>query len=628
MRDDGIEQLRKKLYSRQGSDFLHRRRVLRARNSDVADTWDDRELPSEPVRQQVRGKRPLSSMLLIASGAFFVLSLGLSAYFLLSGSNFVSSENIDIELQGPTTVEGGAELPLQIGITNKNSVAIELADLIVEFPEGTREPEDLSVELTRVRESLGTINSGDREQRTVRAVLFGPENSEQLITVTVEYRVKDSNAIFYTEKTYAVTLSSSPLTITVDALKEIASGQTVDMEVTVTSNSNNTIENVLLTGEYPFGFTFAASQPKASFGSAVWELGDIQPGGKRAVRIQGKIVGEDEEERVFRFSAGVQSDKDPTELATSFLTILHGLTIKKPFLGVELALNGNTGAQYVAARGEQIRADVRWTNNLPDPIEDARIEVKLSGEALNRFSVSAERGFYRSVDNTIVWDQETNPTLATIPAGGAGTVSFSFSSLDLTTALHNQQISLEISVGGKRVTESNVPETMTSSISRTVKLSTNLILTPRILFYSGPFTNAGPIPPRADRETTYTVMWTASNSSNRVTNATVVASLPSYVRWVGNVSPTGEDISFSNVGGQITWKVGELPAGGKKEAAFQIAFTPSVSQIGNSPILINDQTLSGTDEFTSTVIEAVKRGMTSNLTTDAGFPLNGGVVTQ
>ena len=86
----------------------------------------------------------------------------------------------------------------------------ELADLLVEYPKGTRSSGNLGQELLRSRDSLGDIAPGERVKSSVKAVLFGEENTQKNIVVTVEYRVAGSNAIFYAEKQYQLTLSSSP----------------------------------------------------------------------------------------------------------------------------------------------------------------------------------------------------------------------------------------------------------------------------------------------------------------------------------------------------------------------------------------------------------------------------------
>ncbi|MBL7045386.1 MAG: hypothetical protein ISR98_02190 [Parcubacteria group bacterium] len=621
-----IEEMRKRLYARDQRSGKRGRRQLNPIDYDSKSKWSDQSV--KPVfKEKKKKRRSLLSTLLIASVIFFVLAIGISAFFIFGGSNVVSSQNIDIDIQGPVTISGGEELSLQVAITNKNNVAIKLADLLVEYPDGTRSSVDISKALLRHRETIGTLTPGEIIQKTVKAILLGSEDSQQNIKVTVEYRIDGSNAIFFTEKMYDVTLVSAPLSLSVSNINEITSGQEVDFDITVTSNSNTVIKDALLSVEYPFGFEFVSATPEPAFTDKVWDLGDIQPEGKRIIKLRGVIIGEDNEERVFRFSSGVKSEKDEKELEVAFVTSLKSVFIKKPFIGVNLALNGDQGSEYVSAIGDNVRADITWMNNMPVRVSDAEIEVKLRGEALDKFSIVADRGFYRSSDNTITYSRETDGNLATLNPGDSGSVTFSFASLGASSGniFKNPEIIIDISIKGKRLSENQVPQEIDSSITKKVLLASDLFLTSRALYFTGPFTNTGPLPPKVEQETTYTVIWTVTNSSNIVDNTEVTATLPSYIRWVGQTNPSNADISFNPVGGKIVWNVGSIKpkadtsSSGQAEVAFKVALLPSISQIGVAPILINEQVITGFDRFTSTNINNTKKELTTRLSTDPNF---------
>jgi len=618
--DGSIERLKRRLYSRsEENPGVAKRKRLRPLGHDVEEEWVE-TLPQEEAKKK-KSKHSILSTLLMFSVVFFIGSAGLAAYFFLGGSTTVSSQNIDIEIKGPTSVRGNEELILQVGITNRNAISIQSADLLVEYPDGTRLTDNLEVELPRQRESLGTILPGEKIQKTIRAVLFGEEGSDMEIKIILEYRVEGSNAIFFKEQLYELVLGTAPLEITVDSVEEVTSGQEVTFKVEVTSNSENILEGVLLKAEYPFGFEFKESTPQPIFTNTVWNLGDIEPEGKKTIIIRGTVVGENEEERIFRFSSGIRSTVDETQLETAFITKLQPLVIAKPFLGVTLALNGDTNASYVTGTGERIRVDIRWFNNLPTQVIDGEITVKLTGSIIDERSISVQRGFYSSSNDTVSWDRNTNGELATLSGGESGTVSFSFSTFNLSSGqtFRNPEITLDLSLRGKRVGEGAVPESVESTVVRTIKITSDLLFSSRAVYFTGPFTNTGPLPPRVETETTYALIWTVTNSHNAVGNVQVTADLPSYMRWVGVINPGSEDISFNPVGGQITWNIDTIPAGGKKEVSFQLALFPSVSQIGDAPILVDNQEVAGMDLFTRTSVGSTHPAVNTRLTTDPSF---------
>lgn len=629
--DSGIGKMRRQLYSRKGVNGAIRRRKLEKEHFETGKRWEQPQ-GRPPVR---RKKRSPITLLFISSVVFFLLAILISLFVFFQDSNVVSAENIDIEVSGPIAIPGGEELILQISIVNRNPVDIQFADLIIEYPEGTRSSSDLNIELPRIRESLGTIKAGKRVELSTRSVLFGEENSVKNIVITIEYRIEDSNAIFFKEDKHEILLSSSPLSLVVDTLEEIVSGQEMEFDIAVVSNSTTVMEDVLLQVEYPFGFEFISANPSPTYDDVVWKLGDLSPGQERHITLRGIMTGQDLEERVFRFSSGIQSNQNEREISAAFSTLAVSVTINRPFITLNVALNGDTSVEYIARRGREVRADITWTNNLPTKVTDAVIVLKLFGDILDKSSVSVKNGFYRSIDNTIVWSKDTDDKLASIEPGTRGTVSFTFMPLELSagTSFRNSEIALDASVQGRRLSESNVVESVESTISRNIKVATDLLLSTRAVFYTGPFINSGNLPPKAERETTYTIIWTLTNSSSDVSNATVVASLPSYVRWLGRVSPSIEEVSFNEVGGMVEWNVDFLPAGtgytsSPREVAFQVALLPSISQIGQRPILVNEQTVRGLDRFTDSTVSGQKRALTTEISTDSNTSIKDYTVTD
>lgn len=624
-----IDMLKKELYSRTNEDVIEReRRDLHERDFEVSEEW-----APEEVNVVKKKKKPLLLILLAVSVLFFIGSVALSSLFFFSMPS-ISPNNVEIEVQGPASIGGGEELGLLITITNNNPVPINLADLLIEYPSGTRTAVDINTELPRYRESLGTINPGEQVKKTVRSVLFGEENSIKEIVVTVEFRVENSNAIFFNETNYQLLLSTSPLSLIIESLEEVISGQEVKFVATITSNSNDIIRDVVFEVEYPFGFELQTANPEPAFASRLWHLGDIPPEGSKTVTFGGTIIGQDGEERIFRFATGIQSESDPNILGTAFINVIESLIVKRPFITVNLALNGSTEDNFVVEAGKTVRADITWTNNLLTQIFDGEIEVIFIGDIINERSITAERGFYESLNNRIIWRRDTDPSLSSISSGESGRVSFTFSTLGLSSgiAFRNPEIGIEVSVRGKRLSDRQVPEEIISTLIRNIKISSDLFLTSKVLHSTGPFQNIGSLPPKAEQKTTYTVVWSVTNSSNQISGAQVVAALPSYIEWVGAVIPSQEEVVYNPIGGQVSWKLGDVSPGTgtatvAREIAFQVALIPSLSQIGTSPIVIGEQTLTGFDRFAEVNMSHKRAALTTRLT-EPGFTTEGGTVSQ
>ena len=140
---------------------------------------------------------------------------------------------------------------------------------------------------------------------------------------------------------------------------------------------------------------------------------------------------------------------------------------------------------------------------------------------------------------------------------------------------------------------------------------------------AGTLTHSGPIPPRAETETTYSGVFSLSNAFADATGVVVKGVLPPWVVWKGATAPQSERIVYDEATRTITWNVGELPAGtgsgGKnREVEFSLGITPSVSQIGSSPILVQDISVTGSDRFSGSSISLTAESITTRLE-DAGF---------
>lgn len=601
-----LQRLEKKLDARAPSgeaDEPLRSRIGGGAHAAAPKLWRTRPRADVPHRRRF-------SKAEIAFGAslvFFIVAVGISALLFFSGTNTVSTRNVTIVIDGPAQIRAGDVLPLTIAITNRNSVPMQLSDLIVEYPLGTRSEADISVELPRIRESLGTIEPGESVSKIERAVVFGTAGTIASVAVSVEYRVPSSNAIFHSEAVYSVLISESPASITVQSLSEVVSGQAVALEVTVSSNVGDVLPSMLLVAEYPPGFSFTSSTPVPFSGSAVWRIGDIEPAGKRTVIIRGSFSGDDGEGRVVRFTTGAASGPGLSAVAAPLATASSEVTVAKPFVGASLALDGDIAPTHVARRGVPIRADIRWQNNLPTRVQDLNIEVTLAGAILDRASVAPVRGFFRSFDNTVVFSSESDQSFADLVPGATGVVSFTFAALPPGAGVfRNPDIGLSVRVTARRLSDANVPETIHSSAQGSVEIATDLVLSATLSRAPG---DLGPVPPKADQETMYTVLWNLSNSENAVANASVSAILPSYVRFVAP-SP-GALVSYNPVGGIVAWSVGDIPEGSSRSTSFQIAVTPSLSQVGTSPTIVSDQRASAFDRFTLTQIESAAGALTT-----------------
>ncbi|MDE2213126.1 MAG: hypothetical protein KGJ34_01145 [Patescibacteria group bacterium] len=643
-----VERLKDRLYSRKGGPSVDpaARTPLSPLRSKLSRSWDGIRSPGDsapaeevgggappgsvrvaPLNLMPRGprRRPFSSYFLWGALIFFVIASGVAAYTFFGGGNTISSSNIDLQIVAPSLVNSGDTVTVQYIIDNRNSTTLQNADIAIDYPQGTRDPSDTTQNLPHDQVDIGTIASGQELKETSSAVFYGAEGTQEQITATLEYQIPGSNAIFVKQAEVLFTIGSAPVSLAISAPSQVISGQPFTMNLQVSSNSATPLQNVAVQGQYPFGFSLASSTPESDTSGTMWHLGALNPGGSTNLSLTGVLVGQDGDQRVFHFLVGSESDPTETTIAVPLISVPETITVAKPFVSGEIAIDGQTGQTIAEPQGKLMQGVINWQNNLSQSVSDLTFTLSLAGNAVDPSSVGAQGGFYDSTKNQIVWNSQQDPALASVAPGASGTLQFSFATLQPSAgALVNPSVGLTLTVAGTQLDQSGTPQSVSSAASATIDLSSTISLSAEALHFSGPFNETGAMPPVAGEGTTYAIVWSVKNSSNSIGEAVVTATLPPYVTWDGAQTGTGENITYDDSTRTVTWAIGDLPAGvgyssTAQQGAFEVTLTPSLSQVGQAPALTGEVQFQGQDHFAQTTVTASAPGPTTTLTNDSGF---------
>ncbi len=616
-----LERARERLYGRT-MDPHTRPPLISTEEKDLPHKWEE-----DPFQQAIRkGKRHVrfASVFLVVAALFFFVSLGITIYVFYTGDNSVSVNKIALDIQGPTTIAAGNSAQLLLTITNENPVAIQNATVEIDFPNGTREATNTLQAYPRYTENLGTLASGATVTRSVSAAMFGGAGQTLIAPVSFSYNIPGSNAVFVKKSSYALTISTTPLSLSVNAPIETVSGLPFTLTFTVSSNATVPLNGVILTGAFPFGFTVASSSLPLSNSS--FFLGTLLPGAQSTVTLTGTLSGQQGEQPVFHFTVGTAQTAQNQTIAIAYMTQDVAIAITAPFISTTLAVNGDTSSNVVVTSGTSQNVTLSYTNTLSTDVTNATVSVAISGAAVDYNSIQTTSGFYQSANHTIVFSQGTDPALATLASGASGLDSFTFLTLPasaLTSA--PPQITFTISVSGTRVGQTNVPEQITASMTQTATVETSVILSASSLHASGPLSNSGPIPPRIGQTTTYTIVWNARDEGSPIAGASVSAVLPSYVSYTGQTTGTGS-FSYDTASRTVSWDAGSISQGGDVQGAFQVSLTPSSSQQGTAPQIIGATSFSGYDRFAGVQISATANPVTTETKGDPGYVSSFGTV--
>jgi hypothetical protein len=611
--DNKIEDIKRHLYDPVDT-VAHRIKegTLHSVKHKVEPEWDGG--PEDENQNNMRKpKASIFKKFFIFSIIFFVVAIAVASYIYTHNSTSISSENIDITVIGNAFAKGGEELPLQIEVSNRNKANLEYANLIVSYPNGASDNPADSVRMPRI--SIGTIKPGETITKNIKVTLFGDERSDRNITIDLEYHPEGSNAISTKEKVYTVNISSAPLSLSIDAPDSVATDQPISFTVKAVLNTTLQGNGTVMQVTYPNNFIYDSAIPAPSFGNSMWSLDSLTLTNPMSVVIKGRIVGQDKDQQVFHVYAGITKPTDKSTLDLVYNSLLHSITIIKPFIEANITVNDT------AQPGDSIPVKIFWANNLPTKIVDGEIIVNLSGNAYDRMSVMPAQGFFDSLNNRIIWDRNSISELADIEPGQKGEIDFSVKSISMVgsqNTISSPQVVFDVSIKGRQPSLGQTYTDVDNFSKKIVKILSSFQIAASATYKSGP------LPPKAETKTDYTVNWSLFNGTNSISEAIARAALPVYVKYAGSNSPK-ENITYNESTHEVIWNIGSVRAntGGTdtREASFNITLSSSLSQVGSTPQLMQELFLSGTDSFTGTKISDKRASINTRSTgSDSSLP--------
>lgn len=650
---ENIDDLRKRLYERGGNSVITKRHELTDKPIVVARGWgetsndgavtpqltqsspaeiktetdilseDNLVQISETDIKSMKKKRSFRTLILLFSFGVLVLSIIVSSIYMLFGGNQISANNISITMTAPFAIAGGEIVPLQINIKNDNAVSIESATLILNYPTGTKSADETARDLYEERLPLADIKAGEAIDIPVKAVLFGEENEDKEIKATVEYRVSNSNGTFFKDaEPVHVKINSSPLVLRVEAVDKVSSGQEIDVTLTLQSNATTPMRNVLVSADYPNSFSLIRSEPTTSQGQNTWLVEEILPNKTYVIKLRGLITGLSNETSEIQFKAGNPKADNQFVLGSILTQTKTGYLIEKPFIGVKVNINGDDDGSVLLNSGVDTNVVVYVTNTLDESVYDMRVELAPSGNIIRDDRIKVDSGFYESSSKKINWEISSMSSLQEVRPGEKRDFKLNIKP-DENQATGAFDVSVK--VFARRVGEANASEELIGTALAEAKYSSKIKVSVEAGHQSSPFSDKGPVPPVAGKETDYTITLEASAGVNDVTGAVLTTSLPQYVAWLNETEGDGK-IEYNPVSKQIKWDISEIKAKTSKQIKLHVTLLPSVTHIGRTLTLLEGQDLRANDRFTDVLLQAKNEMVDNELSEELGFKHDNGIV--
>jgi len=579
--------------------------------------------------------RPQNKYFYAAAGIILVIVLVVAIAAFLKGWFSFSQERVELEITAPAEISSGEEISFNIRYQNDNRISLSKAKLIIDYPQGSYSPE--GNELTQEIIELGEIAPKKEEVKSFKVRIAGEKGSIRLLAVRLNYQPENISSRFENFASFKIKISSVLIDLYLTTPSKAISGEEVSYALDYLNNSDRDFSDLRVELIYPSGFTFKSAEPEPIEENNIWQIEKISKGERGTIKILGTLEGLEGENKIRKASLGeVENNKILRYSQTNSITQISS----SPLL-ISLLLNNKTETINLDA-GERLNYKIEFKNNTDIALSQLILKAYFQGEMFDFRTLSLRnKGFFDSLNNVITWSAAGVPSLALLPPGESGEVGFSISINDKFPlddfSDKNFEVSLRVELETVNVPPQFNLEKLKIGKILSSKINSKVILQTKAYYNetSANITNFGPIPPKVNEVTTYTIHWQITNSSNDLENVRIKAILPQGIEWRNvytSLSP-GARLEYNERTKQVVWAIDKIPAGTgflvpAYELIFQIALRPSLIQIGTSPVLIDESQLEARDSFTNEILESFDSAIDTTLPDDPSVGFGKGEVVE
>lgn len=628
-----LEQIEEELY-KEKSEELKRRAVPKAKARppvEEAPRWREeagveregflnRAVSALPaLRKWVIGGMIGMALVLIGVGGFYFYQA-------------LTAKGVVIAIENPKETLLGVPFTIVVNYGNNGQSLLREAKLSLSLPENLSFVDMSSDQRVQARD-IGDLGVGSQGKEEFRVIALKSPQSLQSIGASIDYIASNLGSRFERTASSPLTVNEPAIRVSLSAPEKVLSGEEFQVTVAYENISQYDFSDVELRLDYPATFDFGKSSIPGSEGNYLWRLGDLRAGSKGELIVKGSAMGKADSflELKSEFSASLQGKRYAVESKSA------RLSISPSPLSVQVAVNNQT--EYIASPGEQLVYTVSYRNNTDVNYRDVVLRARLVGDMYN-FQSGNSNGFFSSVDNSFTWNAANTPGFANLQAGESGSVSFSIGLKNdyPIKRLSDKNFTLKVNAQIESPTvPSNVAAKKTISITDIESKVKGKIVAEAKAFFrdaSSGILNMGPIPPRVNMTTNYTVHWIVRNYSNDAENLEMSAYLQSGVTFTGEVKSNIVSVpTYNDRTQQVVWKIDRVAAtkgviSQPVEATFQVAATPSVAHLSQYMPLLSQAEIRGKDVFTGLDLVSIVSPVNTYLLYDTTLTPQQGIVTN
>ncbi|OGZ58921.1 MAG: hypothetical protein A3F94_00195 [Candidatus Spechtbacteria bacterium RIFCSPLOWO2_12_FULL_38_22] len=508
-----------------------------------------------------------------------ILALISLAIFVWFGRGDFSTKEVKVSIDGPTQVENGQLETFFAVIKNNSGKALLDVNLFIEIPSAfSLDNKDGGPE-----SSIARIGAGE-EYRVEFSLVASSDKSKENIRIRADYSPEGVSARFVSVATAEVIIGKLDVSMIFDLPNSIYSQQEVRGTIHIVPNSDIDTSPIYLKLNFPENFKLQDTNQDFDY-ETVWKLGNLREGDNIKREFLGIPQGSESS-----YSFNIQLGKLEGVTFLPLNSVEKIVEVSKSPIFLSQQVEGPPDNMIQA--GDKIVIRVSYTNKSEQALEDVVVSAMISRDLIDTSSITASGATIDRNTGIIQWDKNTisNLRFVDIDEGGEFLASFNVKDnlvpanvndtekvVTIETKIKSQED--DLSLGGTILQADNK---LTISITTDLKLDQDVV-------------SVG--------QGEYVVHWGLSNTLNKAKSVQVEAVLPAYVKWIGDVAPSNENIQFISSSNTVIWNVGSVDVGmgsifSPREAEFKIGLSGS-----DGSDILEQTKLTGIDEFTGAFLE-------------------------
>ncbi len=601
--ESALDSIEHELYNpkaKVGTTEIHR--IRGERELSLPTSWGDGDNPIL-TKAEESGKLSFGTKVLLFSLIILFASLSFTAWRVVSLRNVISSANIDMTADITPFIEGGETTPLVLTIRNRNLSTLGEVKVTLLYKQGSSSQDEQ--EKIQEKREIGDILSNEYKRQDFSVTLYGAEAESRDITLKLEYRVPGSNALFSKIVTVPVVLKTPPVSVSIEGPESISIGQNGTYTFIVRNNSATSSLPSLLQVTLPNTFTLVDSSEKPITRTTSWNIPGLASGEAISVSVTGPLTGKEGEVATFQAKVGREGESSRT-LGIVYASQIRDVRLKSSPLSVRMKLFSDKGGEDSLRYGDTVRFEIEYKNTSLKALEDVSIVLSLDGDALAYKDINPTSGYYDSMAKTITWNKAILPDLAVLAPNSQGYVQVLAQTVNRGN--NTPKLNVKLIANGSSGSTNDIVVTLAKNWA----IQGSVILVASTKYKNSSLINTGPIPPKPNIDTTYSVALNVG-AQNALSSAKVSFTLPLYVTWK-NISTDPSRISYDAKTRTVTWNVGAMKENEVATSEVSLSVRPSQSHVGEAPPVTSGIILEADEADSRARIKTTLPALTTRIT--------------